>query len=662
MTADERHQLLVEWNHTGAGYPRERCLHELFDAQVERSPDAIALRWRDVDITYRELQTRSNQLAHHLRRRGVRPGVLVGVSLERSPDAIVALLGVLKAGGAYVPVDPAYPEERRAFMLRDSGAPVLLTVQRLAARVAKGAAEVIALDTDWNRIGQEGDGAPVSGASPDDLAYVIYTSGSTGRPKGVLAGHRASVNRLSWMWSAWPFAPDDVCCQKTPLSFVDSVSEIFGPLLQGIPTVIIPEEDLPEPDRLVQALSRHRVTRIVLVPSLLRLVLDRVPNLRTRIPDLRLWVTSGETIPPPLARRFEDALPTATLLNLYGSSEVAGDVTCYVTRNAGSLARIPIGRPIANTRIYILDSASQPVPVGVTGEIHVGGDNLARGYLNNPELTADKFIRDPFTRDPGARLYRTGDLGRFLPDGNIELLGRVDAQVKVRGVRIELGDVESTLRTHPAIRATVVMVSGADGDERLIAYVVSDGATPAPADLRRFAREKLPEQFVPAAFVTLDTLPLLPNGKVDRQALAALSTADARVDRDYVGPRTDAEARLAGIFAEVLRLERVGVHDDFFELGGHSLVGAQVVARVRNVFQVELPLRALFEEPTVAGLCHEIAKAPPCAAAPVASPLRVETSSRAELLAKLDRLSDEDVRALLGLLPRESGENRTEDL
>jgi len=647
MGASERHQLLVEWNETAAGYAHDQCIHGLFEAQAARTPEAVALVCRDQRITYRELNSQANHLAHHLRRRGVRRGVLVGICIERSIEAVVGLLGILKAGGAYVAMDPAYPQQRLAFMLEDSRTAVLLTMQQLIDRVPRCTAEIVCLDTDWQSIVLESAANPDSGVNAHDLAYVMYTSGSTGAPKGVLAPHRASVNRFAWMWNRWRFAPADVCCQKTALSFVDSVWEIFGPLLQGVPNVIIPDEVLEDHTQLVHILKANRVTRIVLVPSLLRLLLNIIVDHSLRIPDLNLWITSGEAITPELARRFEEALPDATLVNLYGSSEVAADATWYVVENSRAIERIPIGRPLANTQIYVLDRDLNPVPIGVPGEICVGGDGLARGYLNHPELTEQKFIPNPFTKNPEARLYRTGDLGRFLPDGNVEFLGRADNQVKIRGVRIELGEIESVLRTHPAIHDAVVAVSGAGGDERLIGYVVPNDSAPAVSELRRFVQDQLPNYMVPGSFMMLETLPLLPNGKVDRRALPAPDQAHPDNDRAHMAPRNPMEEKLAGIMAEVLKLECVGIHDNFFELGGHSLLGVQVMARVRKVFQVELPLRSLFEEPTVAGLCLEIEKAEKCGDGSVVPSPSTGIGMREQLLARLAELSDEELNALL---------------
>jgi amino acid adenylation domain-containing protein len=659
MCAAERHQLLVEWNDTAADYPRDTCIHELFEAQVDRTPAAVALVCRNRHITYAELNARANQVAHALRQRGVKPGVLVGTCVERSIEAVAGILGILKAGGAYVPMDPAYPPQRLTFMLEDSRAPVLLTIQKLVDRVPTGVSEIICLDADLAG-GVETSTNPGVLVDPQTPAYVMYTSGSTGRPKGVLAVHRASINRFSWMWSAWGFAPEEVCCQKTALSFVDSVWEIFGPLLQGIRSVIIPDEELEDPHRLVETLAAHHVTRIVLVPSALAFLLDNIPDLSRRAPDLKLWITSGEAITPDLAWRFEELLPGATLVNQYGSSEVAGDVTSYVIRGSRTLSRIPIGRPIANTQIYVLDGSLNLVPIGARGEIHVGGDNLALGYHNNPQLTTQRFIPDPFAVNSQGRLYKTGDLGRFRADGNLEFLGRVDNQIKIRGVRIELGEIESVLRTHPSVRAAVVHVWGRSGDECLTGYVVLNDPTVDPSELKRFLRAKLPETMVPALFAVLDALPLLPNGKVDRRALPTPEEVRRSITRAYVGPRNDLEHRLAEIIADVLNLEHVGVHDNFFELGGHSLRGIQVSARVRKVFGVEIPLRTIFEEPTVAGLSLEIdnAKQQGLRGVRPSPPKTIGLSSREELIARLNQLSEEEVDALLTNLPSQRQDGR----
>jgi amino acid adenylation domain-containing protein len=612
----ERHQLLVEWNATAVDYPSNQCIHQLFEAQAERIPAAVALVFEQQQLTYRELNQQANQLAHYLRQLGVGPEALVGICMERSLEMVVGLLGTLKAGGAYVPLDPAYPRERLAFMLEDARPTVLVTQQHLIERLPIHE-QVVCLDTGWHVIGRESKENVLNGVRSENLAYMLYTSGSTGRPKGVLGTHRAAINRFHWMWNTYPFEPGEVCCQKTSLSFVDSVWEIFGPLLQGIRTVMIPDPVIKDPQQLLQTLAVHAVTRIVLVPSLLRVLLETAADLQNQLPNLKYWVSSGEALPLDLALRFLKSMPHSVLLNLYGSSEVAADVTCYDTQNYTSLPCIPIGRPIANTQIYLLDDQMQPVPVGVPGELYVSGDGLARGYFNRPELTAAKFVPNPFvgTRflgpQPGARLYKTGDWARYLSDGNIEYLGRLDHQVKLRGMRIELGEIESVLARHPAVRQAVVMArEDVPGDTRLVAYVVChEKQTTTLDDLQSHVLKHLPNYMVPSAFVLLEALPLTPSGKIDRPALPAPDQARPELQSAFVVARTPLEETIAGIWSQVLEVEQVGIHDNFFALGGHSLLAMQVISRLRATFQVEVPLQSFLEAPTVAQLTEILRKA-----------------------------------------------------
>ncbi|MEW5927966.1 MAG: amino acid adenylation domain-containing protein, partial [Gemmatimonadota bacterium] len=609
----ERAQVLEAWNATEAAYPRDLCVHELFAVQAARTPDAPALAWGDERVTYAELDRRSARLADALRRRGVGPEVRVGVCMGRTPELVVSLLAVLRAGGAYVPMDPGYPAERLRHVLADSGAALLLADSTAAERLGDCGIEVL-VNGGSDRSAADGEPslshsrtpALPHSPSPENLAYVVYTSGSTGTPKGVLGTHRATVNRFAWMWSAYPFAADEVCCQKTSLAFVDSVWEVFGPLLAGVPSVLVPDEDARDPQALAAALSRHGVTRIVLVPSLLRALLDG--DLGETCPRLRLVVSSGEALPAGLARRFADAVPGATLLNLYGSSEVAADSTHHALRPADAAAgeHVPIGRPIWNTRVYVADAAAlEPVPTGAAGELYVAGDGLARGYMGNPAATAERFLPDPFSGAAGGRMYRTGDRARWTADGELEYLGRADAQVKVRGFRIELGEIEAALRSHPAVREAVAVVrENAAGDRRITASVVpEEGQAVSSAELRAHVGARLPEYMVPAAFAMLDALPLTPSGKLDRRALPAPRWG---AEGAYVAPRTAAEEVLAGIWSEVLGVERVGVEENFFSLGGHSLLAMQVATRVRQALGVELPPRALFEAPTVAALSERV--------------------------------------------------------
>lgn len=627
-------RLPVAWNATQATYPKEQCISQLFEAQVERSPEAAALIFDGQELTYRELNERANQLAHHLCRLGVGPEVHVGLCVERSPEMVIGLLGILKAGGAYVPLDPAYPRKRLVFMLKDAETAVLVTQQRLRERLSTSA-KVICLDTEWHKIARESKENRIVNITGENIAYVMYTSGSTGEPKGVLGTHRAAINRFHWMWVTYPFESDEVCCQKTALSFVDSVWEIFGPLLKGTRTIIIPDEVVKNPEYLLHTLATHAVTRIVLVPSLLRALLDTADDLKSVLPNLKYCISSGEALPLELALRFMNTMPHSILLNLYGSSEVAADATCYDTRDYNeSLPCIPIGRPIANTQIYLLDSEMQPVPVGQPGELHVGGDGLARGYFNRPELTAAKFVRNPFSSEPGARLYKTGDRARYLPDGNIEYLGRLDHQIKLRGFRIEPGEIETVLSQHPAVHEAMVVahegspfispepkVRGASvasngergygpelerpvtttaEDKHLVAYVVlHKGQSVVIGDLRDQVKKALPAYMMPSAFVEVEALPLTPNGKVDRRALQASDLARRTLRGPFVAPTSLVHHQLRHIWEELLDVRPIGIRDNFFYLGGHSLLATRLVDRIEQVFGKRLPLATLFAGPTI---------------------------------------------------------------
>ncbi len=610
MTGAERQLIVEDWNTTRSEFPAQSTIQKLFHEQVARVPDAIAVVSGGERVTYSELNARSNQLSKYLTRRGVRPEVRVAICVNRSIDMIVGLLGILKAGGAYVPLEPSFPSDRISFILSDSGATLLLTQQEVSKSLPNSGVEAICLDSEWAEIARESEENPTDAASSENSAHVIYTSGSTGQPKGVVSSHRASVNRFAWMWRKYPFADGEVCCQKTSLSFVDSIWEIFGPLLQGVTLVIIPEDVVKDPHRFVDALAAHRVTRLVLVPSLLRVILEIGEDLQRKLCDLRYCVCSGETLPVELAAIYRQQIPQATLINLYGSSEVAADVTCYEVRKVDGLGTIPIGRPIANTDVYIVDSNFQPTPVGIPGEICLGGEGLARGYLNRTELTAEKFVAHPFSQDGGARLFRTGDIGRYLHDGNIEYRGRRDHQVKVRGFRIELGEIEAHLLNHPQVHQAVVIACDDErGEKQLVAYFSAAGDPPANNELRGHLRRKLPDHMIPSAFVLLEKFPLTASGKVNRLALPRLGREQLATREHFVAPRTSTEEIIVGVWADVLDVADVGINDDFFALGGHSLLLARVASRIRESFQVELPLRALFEAPTVALLAEMVENA-----------------------------------------------------
>ncbi len=600
LTQPEKQQVLAEWNDTRVDYPAKGCIHQQFEAQVERTPDAVALRFEGETLTYLELNQRANQLAHHLRSLGVGPDVPVGVFMERSFEMVVALYGILKAGGAYVPIDPEYPAERLAFMLEDTEVPVVLTQAHLAARLPSPRAQVLCLDSAWAAISRENADNPPPQATGENLAYIIYTSGSTGKPKGVMNVHRGIANRLSWMQDKFHLTEADWVLQKTPFSFDVSVWEFFWPLLVGAQLVIARPGGHKDSNYLVRLIAEQNITTIHFVPSMLQIFLEDQDLALCR--SLKYVICSGEALPYDLQTRFFTRLD-AGLYNLYGPTEAAVDVTCWECEPQDGRQIVPIGRPIANTRLYILDSSLQPVPVGVAGELYIGGVQVARGYLHRPELTAERFVADPFSADPQARLYKTGDLTRFLPGGEIEYLGRLDFQVKVRGFRIELGEIEAVLTLHPAVHEAVVVArEDVPGDKRLVAYLVPAAQAQLTVDaLREFVKERLPEYMLPAAFVLLDALPLNSNGKVDRRRLPA-PTMERRSVRAYAPPQKELEKTIAAIWRELLQVEKVGLDDSFFDLGGHSLLIMRAHSRLAEVTGRDLPITDMFKYPTVRAL------------------------------------------------------------
>jgi amino acid adenylation domain-containing protein len=603
-----RHQILDAWNATEAPYPAEATVPALFAAQAARTPDAVAISDEHTRLTYAALERRANQLAHYLRARGVGPEVPVAVCLERSVEAMVAILGILKAGGAYLPLDPAAPAARLRFVLADAGASIAVTRAALGRRTDLGTvADVVCLDADAEAITAAPGEPPDLALASDTLAYVLYTSGSTGQPKGILGCHRGIVNRLAWMWSAHPFLPGEVCVQKTPLVFVDSVAELFGGLLQGVPTTIVGAAVVADPVALVRALAAAAVTRVVLVPTLLRAILDTPGDLDRALPALRLWTSSGEPLAPALAAAFHERLPGRTLLNLYGSTEVAADATCAVVPPAPAGAPVSIGRPIANTRLYVLDAGREPVPVGVAGELWVGGPGVARGYANRPELTAERFVPDPFDPEPAARLFRTGDRVRYRVDGSLEFLGRTDHQVKLRGYRIEPAEIECALRKHPAIaEAAVVRRDDGPGDARLVAYVIARASeTLDPTALRSFLATHLASYMLPAAFVRLDAFPLTPSGKIDRRALPA-PEGERKARSPGPGAQTRLERTIATAWESVLGVTGIGPRDNFFDLGGSSISLLRVRAKLAEALGIELSVILLFQHPTVATLAAHL--------------------------------------------------------
>jgi amino acid adenylation domain-containing protein/non-ribosomal peptide synthase protein (TIGR01720 family) len=598
----ERDRLLVAWNDTDAPRP-EATLVELFEAQVAATPDATAVVCGETRLSYGELNEGANRLAHHLRGLGVGPDIVVGLCLERGVELIVALVGILKAGGAYLPLDPDYPAERLASMLDDAAVAVLVTDDRLAAGLPRGAAGLVRLDGDRAVIAAHPAANPTPSATPDHLAYVIYTSGSTGRPKGVMITHRAIVNRLVWMQEAFALGSGDDVLHKTPIGFDVSVWELVWPLLQGARLVLCHAGDHRDPARLSALMHDHGISVVHFVPSMLRAFLNATAAKPP--PSLRLIVCSGEAMTPEL-RDAVLARSAARLVNLYGPTEASIDVSYADLIGTGDV--VPIGGPIANTRLYVLDGGFELVPVGVGGELHIGGVGVARGYLGRPGLTAERFVADPFG-PPGGRLYRSGDRVRWRPDGTLEFLGRLDDQVKIRGQRVEPGEVVAALRAHPGVADAAVVARDAP-ETRLVAYVVAAGEARLTASaLGRFLRRRLPEAMVPAAFVVVAGLPLTPNGKLDRAALPAPEGERPDLAEGYVAPRTPVETALAGIWAAVLGLERVGVTDNFFELGGDSILSIQVVAQARTMGLCLRP-RDVFEHQTVAELA-ELATAVP---------------------------------------------------
>jgi amino acid adenylation domain-containing protein len=603
LSQAEQRQLLA-WNDTHSEYPDQVCVHQLIEQQVQRTPEAPAVVFEDQQLTYREVNCRANQLAHALQARGVGPEVLVGVCLERSLDLVVALLAILKAGGAYVPLDPTYPLERLAYMIQDAQLPLVLTNQRLHILLAAQGRQLLCLDSDWQASASWPEENPVSSVQPDNLAYMIYTSGSTGRPKGVMNVHRGLCNRLFWMQQAYALTPADRVLQKTPFSFDVSVWEFFWPLLAGACLVVARPGGHQDPAYLSALIEAKQITTLHFVPSMLQIFLLE-PGLEEHGRSLKRIICSGEALPLELQARFFSRLD-AELHNLYGPTEASIDVTSWQCRSENGEWTVPIGRPIANTQIYLLDRAGHAVPVGVPGELYIGGVGVARGYYQRPELTAEKFVPDPFSNVAGARLFRTADLARYRPDGAIEFLGRIDHQVKLRGFRIELGEIEAVLSQHPAIKEVVVLArEDAPGDKRLVAYLVSD-QEPVPTynELRRFLKEKLPDYMVPTAFLMLDALPLTTNGKVDRRVLPEPGRITPELETPYVAPRTEVESAIVAIWKEVLHVEKVGVHDNFFDLGGHSLLMIQVHSALQERLKRDLPVIELFEYPTIDSLAR----------------------------------------------------------
>jgi amino acid adenylation domain-containing protein len=629
LRAKEKQQLLVEWNHTQIDYPEDKCIHQLFEEQVKSTPDAIAVVFEQQQLTYQELNSRANQLAHYLKTLGVGSDVPIGICVERSLEMVVGLLGILKAGGAYVPLDPAYPKERLAYMLSDSQMPVLLTQQNLVSVLPEHQAKVVYLDTDWKNISQGNDENPLSSVTVENLAYIIYTSGSTGKPKGVQIIHEAVTNFLNSMQLKPGLTDKDILLAITTISFDIAVLELYLPLMLGAKVILVSREVAVDGIRLLKLLNESKATVMQATPATWHLLLAAGWNGQSQLKIL----CGGEALSQQLASQL--LARVSSVWNMYGPTEATVWATTYEVGIQQSLVgtqkpAIYIGKPIGNTQTYILDQYLQPVPIGISGELYIGGVCLARGYLNRPDLTTEKFIANPFSNEPNSRLYKTGDLARYLPNGEIEYISRIDNQVKIRGFRIELGEIEILLAKHPEIREIAVIVrEDVPGDKRLVAYIVSNqDQTPTVNDLRDFLSQRLPKYMIPSAFVTLDALPLTPNGKVDRRALlgygvpsdfvslgttplasngkvdshALPNTSRINLKTGFVAPRNPTEEILVAIWAEVLGLKQIGIHDNFFALGGHSLLAMRLFTQIEKSLGKRLSLATLFQKQTIAEL------------------------------------------------------------
>ena len=638
LTEAERWQLLVGWNQTARLFSEEASLNEIFEPQVERSPEAVALVYGDSRLTYRELNVRANQLAHYLGKTGVGPDVLVGICMERSIEMVVSVFGVLKSGGAYVPLDPGYPTDRLNFMLADARAPILITQESLSINLPAPGTRKLCIDREWPIIAQESGENICVDLSPDNLAYVIYTSGSTGKPKGTALPHRALVNLIEWQESTHLAGVNTL--QFASLSFDVSFQEIFASACSGGTLYIVSESLRTDIEGLARYLIEEKIEKMISPVVVAQLLADYYCDDENPFPNLKEVAATGEKLQITLSMlKLFRRLKHCVLLNHYGPSETHV-VTEYDLGNDPDRWQVnpSIGQPIANIQIYILDRYMNPAPVGVPGDLYIGGVGLARGYLNRPDMTAEKFIPNPFS-ESGEGMYKSGDVARYLSDGNIEFLGRSDFQMKVRGFRIEPGEIEATLLQHESI--SEVLVTGykdALGNASLIAYFVAARASSLrAADLRAFLCERIPEYMVPSHFIMLEVFPLNTNGKIDRHALPA-PEAMLEFDSQFVAPRTAAEEIMAQIWSQVLRVERIGIYDNFFGLGGHSLRATQVMFRLREIFAVDLSVRIIFEMPTVEGLVTVINNA-------YGDSNVVDEIARAAL--KIEQLSPEEIRLLL---------------
>ena len=648
LTKEERQDLIKTWKNTKTDFPQQ-CFHELFEAQVMRTPCATAVVFQDEQLTYQELNCRANQLAHYLQTYGVGPEVPVGIYLEPSLEMIVGLLGILKAGGAYVPLDKEFPPERLTFMMTDTQMPILVTQQHLKVNLPMKEIQTVCLDIDGEAIAQQCSENPLTKTVPDNLAYIIYTSGSTGKPKGTLISHRGLVDYLNCCIQNYNLEQGEGSLVHSSIAFDMSITALFAPLLVGSKLEIVAETQGVE--ALYSTLcSRSNLSFVKVTPTHLSLLNQKLSpqDIAGRVQTL---VIGGENLLAESLSLWQEAAPETKLVNEYGPTETVVASSIYlIPPDQPRLGSVPIGSPLANTQFYVLDEHGQPAPIGIPGELYIGGVGVARGYLNRPALTAERFIPDPFSDEPGARMYKTGDLVCCQADGNFEFLGRLDDQVKIRGYRIELGEIEAVLQKHPAVNASAVTPwEDTPGNQRLVAYVMPNSEiTLTTSELRSFLKKQLPEYMVPSSFTLLKDLPLMPNGKLNRRALPSPDTARPLLEQAFVAPRTPIEEKLAAILAEILRLDRVGIYDNFFELGGQSLLATQVISRINSVFQIILPLHKFFEKSTVASLTSLIAQNQEQQSAMRTKTIhRINRGNEEQMLENIDQLSDEEVQSLL---------------
>lgn len=615
LPEEERQTVLWKWNQPELHFSQDKCLQQLFEEQVERTPEAIAAIYRGRQLTYRELNDRANQLAHYLRDLGVAPEVLVGFCVDRSLEMIIGLLGILKAGGAYVPLDPAYPTERLSYMVDDAKISILLTQSQLKSQLPEHQARVVYLDSDWDKIALHDRENPQRVNTGRDLAYVIYTSGSTGKPKGVMIPHAALSSFAQTALTEYGIEASDRLLQFASINFDVAVEEIYTCLLSGSTLVVRTNETIADLGTFCRACQDLQLTVLNLPTAYWHRLAHELASGEVDLPDcVRLVIIGGEKVLPEFVKSWQEYLKQSKkcdclqLINSYGPTETTVSATMYrISANTSIVGEVPIGRPFPHLQTYILDRYHQPVPIGVPGELFIGGDGLARGYLNRPELTAEKFISN-FLDSKSARLYKTGDLVRYLPDGNIEYIGRIDKQVKIRGFRIELGEIETVIARHPDIQQVAVIDrEDTPGEKKLAAYLVPEKELKS-SEVRSFLAEQLPNYMVPSAYVKLDSLPITPSGKIDRRALPVPDFNRSELGETFVAPRNDLETKLASIWQEVLKIDPIGVKDNFFDLGGHSLLAVSLLTQVEKTFEKNIPLATFLTTPTIEGLANAISQ------------------------------------------------------